>query len=610
MAASKLIIGHTVEGQTPVETNVDALMEGGLLMTASSGNGKSYTFRKIAELTYSKCQQIIIDPEGEYASLRELKDSNYILAGKDDKADIKINPAMAEMLARKVLELNLSIIIDIYDLKHGSKYSEKREFLAKFINALVDAPKELWGRKCIVMIDEAHQHCPQTTKRFEDTSAKDAIIALSEKGRKRGLRVILATQRLAKLDKDASSELKNQLVGGLNRLDDRKRAAEEIGYDVKKQDELRTIPQGQFIAMGPAFNAKDPVMLKIDKVETKHLKVGEQLTKYMPPITDKVKDILKQLEDLPEQAQQELKTKQDLESEVARLRAEIRKKELSGSKQPVRIVQTPPSQEQIEETKKEGYNLGWRDCWSEWNKFIGAIPNDLSKVMERIEAIAMMRDTLEDVRISLIEKLPSTAPTNMPTINKQYQRLRLKAAKADLDKIDNNRHRLIEPTRKLIESNQPRGEFSDTAWAILKYLAQNHGKEFTKQQMGPYIGYSARSSGVVKAIGKLVDAGYITANNGKYSVASTDQLQAAIATLGSDYEDATTLRPVDWINKLKGSDARLLKAFVDYPPGLSKEEAAENAGISPKSSALVKSISHLIAKGLIQKDGEYYKVIG
>jgi DNA helicase HerA-like ATPase len=76
-------IGSTVpqtkyEFYNPVKLDIQKVIEGRALIQANSGGGKSYLLRKILEESNGKVQQIIIDPEGEYSTLRE-KFDNYIL---------------------------------------------------------------------------------------------------------------------------------------------------------------------------------------------------------------------------------------------------------------------------------------------------------------------------------------------------------------------------------------------------------------------------------------------------------------------------------------------------------------------------------------------------
>ncbi len=65
------LLGKTVESDEPVYMDLQRILEGRLLLQANSGGGKSYAVRKICEITHGKVQQIILDPEGEFATLRE-----------------------------------------------------------------------------------------------------------------------------------------------------------------------------------------------------------------------------------------------------------------------------------------------------------------------------------------------------------------------------------------------------------------------------------------------------------------------------------------------------------------------------------------------------------
>ncbi len=65
----KIILGKV--GSKAAHLDLDALLRGRLLIQANSGKGKSWLLRRIAEELFGKVQVIIIDPEGEFATLRE-----------------------------------------------------------------------------------------------------------------------------------------------------------------------------------------------------------------------------------------------------------------------------------------------------------------------------------------------------------------------------------------------------------------------------------------------------------------------------------------------------------------------------------------------------------
>lgn len=119
------------------QTSIDlpTLIDTRLLIQANSGGGKSWLIRRLLEQSHGHVQQLVIDLEGEFSTLREKFD--YILAGKN--GDTPAEPRSAGLLARRLLELNVSAIIDLYELPQ----QERKHFVRLFLEALVNAPKHL-----------------------------------------------------------------------------------------------------------------------------------------------------------------------------------------------------------------------------------------------------------------------------------------------------------------------------------------------------------------------------------------------------------------------------------------------------------------------------------
>jgi DNA helicase HerA-like ATPase len=154
--------------------DLTALLETRLLLQANSGGGKSWALRRILEQTASSVQQLVIDPEGEFSTLR--KKFDYVIAAPRD-GDALATPATASLLARRLLESGSSAILDIYDLKAH----ERIAFVRTFLDALVNAPKALW-HPVLVALDEAHVYAPQSTR----DESSGAVIDIATRDRKRG----------------------------------------------------------------------------------------------------------------------------------------------------------------------------------------------------------------------------------------------------------------------------------------------------------------------------------------------------------------------------------------------------------------------------------------
>ena len=109
------------------------LIDSRMLVAANSGGGKSWCLRRLLEQSHGAVQHLVLDPEGEFASLRERFD--YVLAAKHG-GDTAAEPRAAGLLAQRLLELGVSAIVDLYELKAH----ERVRFVRGFLEALVDAP--------------------------------------------------------------------------------------------------------------------------------------------------------------------------------------------------------------------------------------------------------------------------------------------------------------------------------------------------------------------------------------------------------------------------------------------------------------------------------------
>ena len=337
---SKIILGKS--GRENLSVDLTTLLRTRLLAQANSGGGKSWLLRVLAEQLFGKVQTVIIDREGEFASLREKFGYLHVGEGGDTPADLR----SARLLAEKILELNASAIIDLYEA-FRKRPLDRRAYVADFLETLIDAPKKLW-RDMVIITDEAHQFCPEgspkTANKFEReivARCKDAMVSVATVGRKRGYCAIWVTQRLAKLDKDASAELMNRLVGMTFEDVDVDRAADlmSVSRDEKAsfKKSLRDLDPGHFYGFGRAIS-KERVLLKVRPVITTHPEPGSaKHAAAPPPAPEKIRALLPKLKDLPQAAETKAKTEKELRKEIVELRARLAK----AAKETVKPVWSP-----------------------------------------------------------------------------------------------------------------------------------------------------------------------------------------------------------------------------------------------------------------------------
>jgi uncharacterized protein len=298
-----------------VEMDIDTLIKTRLLIQANSGGGKSFLIRRMCEQLFGHVPVIIIDPEGEFATLREK--FGYVLVGKG--GETPADPRSAKLVAHKLLELRASAVVDLYEMNP----SQRHLYVRLFSEAMIDAPKNLW-RPTIMVFDEAHTFAPE--KGAGESEASDAVTAFPTRGRKRRFCAVFATQRLGKLRKDASAELLNRLVGPTFEDVDLKRAADllSIPGDQRRafDAEMRVLDPGNFYALGRAI-CKERTLFKVGSVQTSHEIEESKYGSEPPPTPEKIKGLLPQLADLPKQAENAAKTEAELKAENRTLKLEI-----------------------------------------------------------------------------------------------------------------------------------------------------------------------------------------------------------------------------------------------------------------------------------------------
>lgn len=307
-------IGTLVEKPTLItpdnlEMDIVKLVDSRMLVQANSGGGKSYLLRKLAEQACQHVQTIVIDYEGEFTSLREKFD--FILVGEG--GEVPADPKNASMLARRLMELNASAIIDL----SGLDLPGRRQLVKNFFTAIVAMPKSLW-HPAIFIIDEAHQFCPERSA--GEAESTKAIVDFMSLGRKRTFCGVLATQRLSKLHKDASAECNNIFIGRTVQDLDQKRAASVMGFAKQETIGLKDLAPGEWYAYGPALLFNGIARFRGSKSETTHPVSGKRHTLKAPAASGVIKSFVPELADLARKEGDDPLTLEEANQTIAQLR--------------------------------------------------------------------------------------------------------------------------------------------------------------------------------------------------------------------------------------------------------------------------------------------------
>lgn len=255
-----LIIGTSQFGDVAFDKK-KLLSDTRCLIVGTSGSGKSYFTRNIIETIYnaqfrendgSPVKNKIIqihDPEGEFFTLREDGQFDFLVFGRGEDCDVEINADNAAEFALKTLKYKINCIID-YTLIPDHK--ERLEISSAWNEALVAAPKELRSH-LFLFIDEAHKFAQKANSDPLCVRSKISLKQLSQTGRKRGIVTFFITQRVTHLHTDITAECNNFLIGKTTIDTDIRRNGELTRILSPKQQNIFKTLRKEFIVSGESF---------------------------------------------------------------------------------------------------------------------------------------------------------------------------------------------------------------------------------------------------------------------------------------------------------------------------------------------------------------------
>lgn len=535
-----------------VKLDVAKLIESRLLIQSNSGGGKSHTVRRLLEQTHGQVQQIVLDPEGEFGTLREKFD--YVLVGKG--GDLPADTRSAALLAAKLLETGVSAVIDLYEL-HAQ---ERKRFVRLFLEAMVNADKSLW-HPVLVVVDEAHIFVPE----HGEAESSGPVIDLCTRGRKRGFCAVLATQRLSKLHKDAAAECNNKLIGRTGLDIDMKRAADELGFGkspiISKDGgnniySLRTLDPGEFFAYGPAIS-REVVKVHVGEVQTAHPKIGVA-TKVASP-TPAIRSVLAKLGDLPKEAEAEARTIADLKRDLAEAKRH-------------RCPETSWTDEQMNRNIAEAI-AGREESFDK-------------KVHEMMTGVSIKLKEAEQIMDKYVDE------RHQEIIKKNHNQAIIKDVPKPAPTVFNarkwNPDSLSEGDKKL----------SGAALKMGEVLVAYYPEALTVSRLCALSGYKPKVSTTRNALSILRTGGYLDEMGGSYAASETLRgLLPAPVPMTSEEKIAK------WRGELSGASRAIFDALATGPStSLDPVSVAQLTGIDPTKSTWRNAISQLNVRGLLKKD--------
>lgn len=639
--APSITIGRDPDG-TPVDLDLEEVINSHMLVQGGTSSGKSYLFRRIAEQSFRHVQIIIVDPEDEFVSLREKFDFVLIGPGGETPADVR----SVGVTMRKMLQLRASAVCNLYEMP----IDERQEWLRLALEALDTAPKSLW-HPLLVMVDEAAMFAPERGE--GESVATNAVADLVTRGAKRGHGFIGAMHRLSTFKKSVAGLIRSGLIGATTMDVDQDRAAKRLG--VRNQDkavffdELKNMQAGSFFAMGPAFRRRDRVLVKVGDIQTTHPKRGFQRQSYVkPPVPRRIKHLLPQLADLPQKAAEEAKTVAEFKAEIARLgrelsaakalgasvlrqgaakggpgdvalRAEIERlgRELAAAKAAKAIparervvrVEVPFVPEAVLAAVEAASNAsdGLVDALSVAGKTVRELSSQLKRanvvVRKPLPASAARREAMGGPAPTHGASAPVPAPIardlGVPIEPGTYV-------------IKNRKARLALQGHQGEPAPEARHDPSDTAIAeemahlpkgameMLRAIASSHVDSLTRRQVATLSGIKVTGGTFAKYKGLLVNGGYVTVNGPQMFL--TEMGRATAGEVPKPMGGEALL--AHWLAKLPGGAARMLEHVVrGVGPGnqIDKESWAIAANVSKTGGTFAKYCGILCTRGLVER---------
>ena len=162
-----------------------------------AGTGKTNTAARILEQLFRRAiPMTIVDVEGEYWGLKEQFD--VLIVGSGEHVDRPMGISEAAAFARVAWSKNLAVILDVSDFDED----ERNTFILQYFEALWDAAVHD-GKPYLVVLEEAHEWVPQTGG---DAEVKKVLARFALRGRKRGIGMVMISQRSAKVAKDVLTQ--------------------------------------------------------------------------------------------------------------------------------------------------------------------------------------------------------------------------------------------------------------------------------------------------------------------------------------------------------------------------------------------------------------------
>ncbi|MCK1401999.1 DUF853 family protein [Bradyrhizobium sp. 4] len=524
----------------------------------------------------------VIDPTGAWWGLRLAADGKkpgfpiYVFGG--DHGDFPLAANQGEMMAEAIGSSNTPVILDTKLLKTG----ERMRFFTDFADAILRTNK---GPLRLV-IDEAHLFAPQAGTRGAGAMpdmlhAANNLISL---GRSSGLRIVLISQRPAKLHKDSLTQVETLVAMRLIAPQDRKAIEEWIADQADKETgkeiiaSLPSLKAGEAWCWSPEARFLKRVQFPMPTTyDSSKPQAGGKTARRLSPID--VEQLQEKFAKVKTEA--EARDPKVLQKRITELEQQLRKggKETPAGVAAIKIADSSGHARGLAEGEALGYRRGLNECAAAY----GAFTKILAMIQAPIERAIADTEKRHGIVIEQITKsglqtgkqTPVGAPKREPAASPAPRKPSPASAGGDGN---------VTPAKQRI--------LDAIAWAA------SLGKPAVpKDMVGILAGASPTSSAFANNLGALRSFGLIDYPSGGMVALTPEGEATANSPAGAPTHEAV-MEKIGAM--LPPAQMRILAAAAEaFPDELGKEELAEKVGASATSSAFANNLGRLRTLGFI-----------